>query len=891
MSAQPKSRSELKNWIDSNLWWGIILPVGLLVAILFVVLVILINLSNRTSQDLFERQAEAQVLEVGSLLANQLEQELRAIEQLGQLLAHQVALKLQDDRPPQAGELSQVHKGEQGILYSADEDEAALYFSARQDRSLEKDAQRLVQFLRLSPLFKDIQASHELITQVYLNTPTTETLIYPWVDVQEQFAPDLDVRDFPFFYLADLTHNPSREPVWIDAYFDPAGQGWTLSLVVPVVIDGQLQAVVGVDLTLDSLVSRMLELEIPWKGYAMLMGREGELLAYPVEGEKHWGVSLRDRETSANEDKLNLLLRKDLRAELDPLRQDASGLLQLKLQDEDILLSWSSLETTGWKLLLVAPRDAIFSARQQLLEDYQLLFWLGTSSLLLGSSFFIFLSRRRDQRLWHRLLQEDDPDSQNSLTQEGASVETGHLFQLLPGPMLLARFDARDQLQACNTAFEHFAGASEEELRGRPLAPLLGLSSLPGDSWVKDLELESDQQQVKNWWTCVSRQEDQSGLVMLLDLTPYKLTQQQLLSERQRTRQAAKMKAEFSQVVAREAKSLLLELQEASQTVRNQDSSRSCREKIQSLLRLLDDLRDISEDTQVQEDLSEEKEKLDLHPWLDEVLASLDGEINQEGGVQVTFSEKLPAQFYTDRRRLTRLVRHLLRQSLQQAPARDLTLQLDWVAVSGSLKMTLLDKGGALADQERIKRFQASTPLGNNYEPAAGGFTLGPLLVRQLVQELKGRMDIQSRPEGGLEITLEIPVEAAVKQPSRPRILVVDDGPVNSMLASSVLEKSGFVVDVANTGRKALELGQQKSYALVLMDIFMPEMDGLEASRRWRQLPGKNAAIPLIALTANALESDREYFVEQGMDDYLAKPYRPDELRRMVDFWLKQQEV
>jgi CheY-like chemotaxis protein len=165
---------------------------------------------------------------------------------------------------------------------------------------------------------------------------------------------------------------------------------------------------------------------------------------------------------------------------------------------------------------------------------------------------------------------------------------------------------------------------------------------------------------------------------------------------------------------------------------------------------------------------------------------------------------------------------------------------------------------------------------------------MGPLLTRQLVQELKGNLEASSRPEGGLQLRLELPVTAVIEQQPLARILVVDDGPVNSMLASSVLEKSGYEVEVANSGKRALELGLKQDYSLVLMDIFMPEMDGLEATRRWRQLPGKNAGIPLIALTANALESDRDYFIAEGMDDYLAKPYRPAELRSRVEYWLNK---
>lgn len=130
-------------------------------------------------------------------------------------------------------------------------------------------------------------------------------------------------------------------------------------------------------------------------------------------------------------------------------------------------------------------------------------------------------------------------------------------------------------------------------------------------------------------------------------------------------------------------------------------------------------------------------------------------------------------------------------------------------------------------------------------------------------------------------------------QPSRapywPSVLVVDDGPVNSMLARNVLESEGFNVDVAESGEQALTLMTDRFYDLVFMDIYMPTLDGLETSRRWRALEAENGSDEhsvLIALTANASEADRDNFKAAGMDDHLAKPYRPQALVKMVRRWL-----
>lgn len=121
------------------------------------------------------------------------------------------------------------------------------------------------------------------------------------------------------------------------------------------------------------------------------------------------------------------------------------------------------------------------------------------------------------------------------------------------------------------------------------------------------------------------------------------------------------------------------------------------------------------------------------------------------------------------------------------------------------------------------------------------------------------------------------------------RVLIVDDGPVNLMLARQVLERKGLGVITAISGGEALELLQTHAVELVLMDIVLPDIDGIEVCRRLRAL---EAALPqrqkaaVIALTANASEQDRQRFRESGMDGVLAKPYRPQALLETVESWL-----
>ncbi|MDT8879773.1 response regulator [Halomonas saccharevitans] len=121
------------------------------------------------------------------------------------------------------------------------------------------------------------------------------------------------------------------------------------------------------------------------------------------------------------------------------------------------------------------------------------------------------------------------------------------------------------------------------------------------------------------------------------------------------------------------------------------------------------------------------------------------------------------------------------------------------------------------------------------------------------------------------------------------RVLIVDDGPVNLTLARQVLERQGLEVATATSGEQAMERLEEDAFDLVLMDIFMPGMDGVEASRCWREREAEMVSrrrSVLVALTANASDEDRRRFKEAGMDDFLAKPYRPQALVDMVRQWL-----
>ena len=222
------------------------------------------------------------------------------------------------------------------------------------------------------------------------------------------------------------------------------------------------------------------------------------------------------------------------------------------------------------------------------------------------------------------------------------------------------------------------------------------------------------------------------------------------------------------------------------------------------------------------------------------------------------------------------------------------------------LRVSVTDTGIGIPLQAQDRLFSMFSQADPSMTRRYGGSGLGLVICKRLVELMGGEIGFQSQEGVGSTFWFELPLrrQAASAQPAqeepgsgtaegrrspRPasgrarRILVAEDNPVNQEVAQGLLVGLGHQVDVASDGQEALDLVATGAYDLVFMDMQMPRLDGLAATRRIRALEGPGRQVPIIAMTANAMESDHQRCLEAGMDDYLSKPFNQRRLKAVLE--------
>ncbi len=263
---------------------------------------------------------------------------------------------------------------------------------------------------------------------------------------------------------------------------------------------------------------------------------------------------------------------------------------------------------------------------------------------------------------------------------------------------------------------------------------------------------------------------------------------------------------------------------------------------------------------------------------------------------------EVPERVIGDPMRLRQVLLNLLGNAVKFTERGSIALTVGSRSHDGDMELefSVSDTGIGIAPEKQRAIFQAFSQADGSMSRRYGGTGLGLTISARLVEMMGGSISVESQPAQGSCFRFTIQAEPAgpprsgtpaanpalpprIEPVRRLRVLLAEDHPVNRQLAVKLLEREGHSVAVAENGREALLALAAESFDLVLMDVQMPVMDGVEATEALRRSErGSGRHIPIVALTANAMKGDKERYLSCGMDGYLAKPIRRKELAETI---------
>lgn len=338
-------------------------------------------------------------------------------------------------------------------------------------------------------------------------------------------------------------------------------------------------------------------------------------------------------------------------------------------------------------------------------------------------------------------------------------------------------------------------------------------------------------------------------------------------------------------------------------------------ESARTLLKLLNDILDVSKIDAGQ--LQVAQEPFDLEHQLRQCIRLMDGIAQNKGlALSLTVDPILPTHVIGDGLRLRQILLNLLGNAIKFTAAGSVTVEAaPTVSETGEpmLQIYVTDTGVGIPEARQASVFEEFVQADVSTARRYGGSGLGLSISRSLAALMGGEIKLKSRESEGTRVTLTLPLMAVTHplrrdsdsaskpatrqlsdesaQNSGTTILLAEDLDINQELITGMLERMGHKVEIAGNGEEAIRLASRlqeepDAYGMILMDIQMPVVDGIAATRAIRALGGRAAAIPIVALTANAYSSDVELCRSAGMVDHLSKPVSMAALGTALTRWL-----
>ncbi|HVG46791.1 MAG TPA: ATP-binding protein, partial [Rubellimicrobium sp.] len=400
--------------------------------------------------------------------------------------------------------------------------------------------------------------------------------------------------------------------------------------------------------------------------------------------------------------------------------------------------------------------------------------------------------------------------------------------------------------------------------------------------------------------TASESEEGEIFIAFIRDLSAQVASEQELLQARDEAQEGERAKGRLLAVMSHEMRTPLNRLlgtmellEDTSLTATQREYLRIMRASGALLLRHVGDVLDVSRIDAGQMPLAHQPFALGV--LLRSTVEGLNGVAQARGNtLELRLPEDLPATVLGDEVRLQQVLLNLLSNALKFTKGGHVDLTVTACGPE-SYEFRITDTGIGISQVDLDRVFQDFATLDASYARATEGTGLGLGIVQRLTRAMGGQVGAQSRPGEGSSFWIRLPLpnvaeyleqgpsaEVAPLSPMGLCVLLVEDNSVNRMVARQMLEMDGHQVEEAHDGQEGLERAQERRFDGILMDISMPRLDGVAATRAIRESEGPCRNAPIIAVTAHALPADIAVFREAGMDDVLIKPLTRAELRRVM---------
>lgn len=283
--------------------------------------------------------------------------------------------------------------------------------------------------------------------------------------------------------------------------------------------------------------------------------------------------------------------------------------------------------------------------------------------------------------------------------------------------------------------------------------------------------------------------------------------------------------------------------------------------------------------------------------------------------IETVIPEQIPAKLYGDSVRIRQVMVNYCTNAIKYSDQGKVQICVDVQKEDeqhGKLYFVVKDQGIGIRKEDLPKLFQSYTRVDTTVNHHKEGTGLGLAISRQLMELMNGTVSVESEYGKGSTFSFTVPVEVVDWSPAgqlenfryeeeesvecvvapKARVLIVDDTPLNLMVAEALLEPTQIQIDTAQSGLDALKQVEEKDFDLIFMDHFMPGMDGVETTLQIRALADERKnRIPVVALTADAMEGVREELLSKGMKDFLPKPIMIKDLYQILRKWLPQDKL